>query len=95
MKKILLIIPLILLTGCSSKEKIFEESARKYYENHMRIIENIDEVTITLDDLQNASTEDEYDLKKLKKCEKSSKITFNLNKETKEITNKNIELKCK
>ena len=64
MKKILLIIPLILLTGCSSKEKIFEESARKYYENHMRITENIDEVTITLDDLQNASTEDEYEDRK-------------------------------
>ena len=95
MKKMLLIIPLILLTGCSNKEKIFEESAKKYYENHMKIIDNIDEVTITLEDLQNASTEDEYDLKSLKKCEKNSKITFYLNKDTKQITNKKLELKCK
>lgn len=95
MKKIILIIPLIILTGCSTKEKLFEESAQKYYENHMKIIDNIDEVTITLDDLQNASTEDEYDLKRLNKCEKNSKITFYLNKETKQIINKKLELKCK
>lgn len=95
MKKILLLISLIILTGCANKEKIFETSAQKYYENHMKIVSNIDEVTITLDDLQNASTEDEYDLKKLNKCEKNSKIIFHLNKETKQIINKDIELKCK
>jgi len=95
MKKILLIIALIIFTGCTNKEKIFETSAQKYYENHMKIVDNIDEVTITLDDLQNASAEDEYDLKKLKKCEKTSKIIFNIDKETKEIKNSTIELKCK
>ena len=95
MKKIVLLIPLIILTGCTNKEKIFEENARKYYENYMKIVENIDEVTITLEDLENASTEDGTDLKKLKKCEKNSKIIFNIDKNTKEITNKRIELKCK
>lgn len=95
MKKIVLLIPLIILTGCTNKEKIFEENARKYYENYMKVVENIDEVTITLDDLENASTEDGTDLTKLKKCEKNSKVIFNINKETKEITNKRIELKCK
>ena len=95
MKKIILIISLIVFTVCTSKENIFESSAQKYYENHMKIVDNIDEVTITLDDLQNASTEDEYDLKKLKKCEKTSKIVFDIDKETKEIKNSKIELKCK
>ena len=95
MKKIVLLIPLIILTGCTNKEKIFEENAKKYYENYMKVVENIDEVTITLEDLENASTEDETDLKKLKKCEKNSKIIFNIDKNTKEITNKRIELKCK
>ena len=95
MKKIFLIIPLILLTGCSNKEKAFEESARKYYGDYMKVVNNIDEVTITLEDLQNASTEEEYNLKSLKKCEKNSKIIFSIDKNTKEITNKRIKLKCK
>lgn len=94
MKKILILIPLLLLTACTNKEKLFENYAKTYYENHMKMINNVDSVTITLDDLKNASTEDEYDLTKLKKCKNNSKITFYLNKQTKQIENKKIELEC-
>ena len=94
MKKIIIILPILLLTACTNKEKIFEKYAKTYYENHMKMIDEIDSVTITLEDLKNASTEDEYDLKKLKKCKTTSKITFYLNKETKTIENKKIELEC-
>ena len=94
MKKIIILIPLLLLTGCANKEKIFEEYAKIYYENHMKMVNNIDSVTITLDDLKNASTQDEFDMNKLKKCKKDSKITFYLDKDTKEIKNEKKEIKC-
>ena len=95
MKKILLVIPLIILTGCSSKEKLFEDASRKYYENYMKVVNNVDEVTITLESLQAANIEEDYDLTKLKKCDKNSKVVFTIDKTTKEIKNKKIELKCK
>ena len=94
MKKIILLIPLILLTGCTNKEKIFETSAQTYYENHMKMVSNMDEATITLEDLENAQDEDGYDLKKLSKCDKQSKITFKIEKGTKNIQTTEIELKC-
>lgn len=94
MKKILLILPVLLITGCVSKSEVLETSAKVYYENHMKMINNIDSVTITLEDLRNAETEDEYDLSKLKKCKNTSKIIFYIDKETKEIKNKKIELDC-
>lgn len=97
MKKIIiLIIPILIITGCtSSKEKQFKKYAKEYYESYMKMINNVDEVTITLGDLKNASSEEEYNLNKLKKCETNSKITFEVDKETKEIKNEKIELKCK
>ena len=95
MKKIVLLIPLIILTGCSNKEKIFEDASRKYYDNYMKIVNNVDEVTITLENLEDANIEEDYNLKKLKKCDKSSKIIFTIDKDTKEITSKRLELKCK
>lgn len=95
MKKIIiLILPILLITGCANKEKLFEKYAKEYYENHMKMINNIDSVTITLQDLKNASTEDGYDLKALEKCASSSKITFNINKTTKEIENEKIDVEC-
>ena len=95
MKKLILLTSfLILITGCANKEKTFEKYAKEYYEKHMRIVNNVDEVTITLEDLKNASSEDDYNLDKFKKCDNQSKITFNLDKQTKEIKNKIIELNC-
>ena len=94
MKKIILLIPLLLLTGCTNKEKLFKQYAKEYYENHMKMVNNIDSVTITLDDLKNAETEDNYNLSKLKKCKNTSKITLYLDKNTKEIKNEKIELDC-
>lgn len=93
-KRIMLIIPLLILTGCTNKKNIFEKYARQYYENHMIMINNIDEITITLEDLKNISNEDGYNLKKIKKCQDTSKIIFTINKETKEIENTKIDLKC-
>ena len=97
MKKIIiLIIPLLIITGCeSSKNKQFKKYAKEYYETYMKTINNVDEVTITLGDLRNASSEGEYKLNKLKKCEANSKITFEVDKATKELKNEKIELKCK
>lgn len=94
MKKLLLIIPLIIITGCTNKEQVFKDYAKKYYENHMKMISNIDEVTITKEDVENASTEDDYDMKKIKKCDKNSKVIFYIDKETKEIKNEKIEINC-
>lgn len=96
MKKIfLLILPILLLSvGCvDKKEQLFREYGKQYYDKHMKMVNNIDMVTITLDDLRNASTEDEYDLEKLEKCEASSKIIFYLDEE-KNIENLKIELNC-
>lgn len=94
MKKKILVLSLLLLTACTSREKLFKEYAKTYYENHMKILENIDSATITLQDLKNASDEDGYDLSKLKKCKSNSKITFYINKQTKNIENEKIELNC-
>ncbi len=97
MKKVMvLLIPLMLLTvGCGNKkEEQFLNYAKMYYENHMKMIDNVDSVTITLDDLKSASAEDEYDLKRLDKCDISSKVTLYLDKSTKEIKSEKIDLKC-
>ena len=94
MKKIILLIPLLILTGCTNKEKLFKQYAKEYYENHMMMINDIDSVTISLDDLKNAETEDNYNLSKLKRCKNTSKIIFYLDKETKSIKNEKIELNC-
>ena len=95
MKKIIiLIIPVLLLCGCDSKEKIFSKYAKEYYESYMQMIDDVDSVVITLDDLKNASSEGEYNLDKLKKCENSSKITLYIEKETKVIKSEKIELNC-
>ena len=95
MKKLILLIPILILTGCTNKKEIFEEYAKIYYENHMKMTNNIDSVTIMLDDLKNAEIEDNFDLSKLKKCKNNSKIIFDIEKSTKEIKNTKIELECK
>jgi len=95
MKKIIiLLLPLLILTGCSNKEKIFKNYAKEYYENYMKMVNKVDNVTITLEDLYNIETDENYNLSKLKKCEKTSKIIFEIDKTTKEIKNTTIELKC-
>lgn len=93
MKKILLILSLLFITGCVNKEQVFEDYAKEYYDNHMKMVDNIDSATITLDDLRNASDEDGYDLSTLKKCKDTSKITFDLDN-LKSIKNIKIELDC-
>ncbi len=94
MKKLIILPILILAVGCTNKEKQFEEYAVKYYNNHMKMVNNVDEISITLEDLKNASTEDEYNLDKLNKCENNSKITLTIDKNTKEIIDKKIDIKC-
>ena len=96
MKKIIiLIIPVLFLIGCSNKkEALFSKYAKEYYESYMKMVDNVDYAIVTLDDLYNASTEADYDLSSLKKCDKSSKITFSIEKSTKLIKNEKIELKC-
>lgn len=97
MKKIItLALPILLLTvGCTNKEQVFEDYANTYYENHMKMVNNTDEVTITIDDLKSASDYDEYNLKSLEKCDTTSKIIFTIDNTTKEIVGKKLDLKCK
>lgn len=93
MKKILLILPLLFITGCVNKEQVFEDYAKEYYENHMKMVNNIDSATITLEDLRSASDEDGYDLSVLKKCKDTSKVMFDLD-DLKSIKTIKIELDC-
>ncbi|MBP3920606.1 MAG: hypothetical protein J6D28_03475 [Bacilli bacterium] len=89
MKKIIIITFILLITGCSSKEKQFKQLATKYYNDHMSMINNVDQVTITLSDLEKSN---EYDLKKFKKCDKNSWVIFDISE--KNIKNAKISLKC-
>jgi len=94
MKKILILISIILLSGCDSKEnkkQIMEEYAKTYYNNHMVMI-LADKVVITKDMLVEASDEDGYDMSKLEGCSNSSKIIFEI--ENRQIKNIEYNLEC-
>ena len=95
MKKILICFMfLVLFTGCSNKEKTFEKYATTYYNNHMRMVDSVNSVSITLEDLRNASDEDGYDLKSLSKCDSQSSVTFNIDSSSKDIVDGEINLNC-
>lgn len=94
MKKLILIIPLLILTGCTNKEKLFKEYSKNYYEKYMKMINSVESVTITLSDLKKVELENKYDLSKLKNCKNTSKITLYIDKETKNIKNEEIEINC-
>lgn len=85
---------LAFFTGCSNREATFEKYAITYYNNHMRMVENINSVTITLDDLRNASDEDGYNLKSFSKCDSQSNIVFNIDSSSKDIVSRKINLNC-
>ena len=94
MKKILILISIVLLSGCGSKEnkeKIMEEYAKTYYNNYMVMI-SADKVAITKDMLIEAADEDGYDMKKLEGCSNSSKIIFEI--ENRQIKNTEYNLEC-
>lgn len=94
MKKLILIIPILILTGCTNKEKLFKEYSKNYYEKYMKMINSVESVTITLSDLKKVELENKYDLSKLKNCKNTSKITLYIDKETKNIKNEEIEINC-
>lgn len=95
MKKILFLIPIILISGCNSstkKEDIMLEYAKTYYTNHMIMI-TADNVSITKEMLSIASDEDGYDMSKLDDCSNSSNVVFTI--EDREIKDVKYNLDCK
>lgn len=93
MKKVIGLMSVLFLVGCGNKEMMFSRYARDYYESYMRD-SNDDFIVITLDDLYDSSIESDYDLDMFKKCDRTSKITFFLDKSTNLIKNEKIELNC-
>lgn len=94
MKKLLVFAVIALLAGCGNKqdkEKIMDEYAKTYYNNHMIMIAS-DEVVITKEMLLEASDEDDYDMSKLEGCSNSSKVIFEI--EDRQIKNTEYILEC-
>ncbi len=86
---VLLVILLIPVVGCGKKgfskeEKIMKEYATDYYEKYMSLIklESYD-IDISMLEQTNQLKETNYDLDKLKKCQKDSYVTIKVEKEEK------------
>lgn len=103
MKKILFVAVVTLtffITGCGNNEKkyekLMEEYGKDYFEKYMPI-QGFNEVEITISMLKNANENgnENYDLKKLEKCDDTTKVKFTLNPETNEIKDSSFELNCK
>lgn len=97
-KKIMLSLVCLLLvcTGCSSKEeKTMKKYATDYYNNYMKGID-MDSYIISIDMLENANDKAgaKYDLTKLKKCSKESKVTISFDDKDK-IEKINYDMDCK
>ncbi|MCM1371040.1 MAG: hypothetical protein NC181_04025 [Clostridium sp.] len=94
MKKILFLIPLVILSGCNSSnknEEVMLEYAKTYYTNHMVMIGS-DTVSITKQMLEDASIIDNYDMSKLSSCKGDSKVIFSI--ENGKIENVEYNLNC-
>ncbi|MFA5603625.1 MAG: hypothetical protein WDA12_02065 [Bacilli bacterium] len=105
MKKIFTLIILICVftvTGCSlvrSKtlkyQEVIEDYGRDYYEKYQKGISTLNSFEVTIELLKNANAQgSNYDLTKLDKCSDSSKISFTINEDTKEIQTVNFEMNC-
>lgn len=105
MKKIFALIILIcvfVVTGCNlfgSKtlkyQETMEEYGRDYYEKYQKGISTLNSFEVTIELLKNANAQgSNYDLTKLDKCSDSSKISFTINEDTKEIKTVNFEMDC-
>lgn len=101
MKKtiIILFLSMILLSGCNDKEEVYKnllkEHSKVYYEKYMIGVGNQTQAEITIEMLKNANKYDgKFDLSGLSKCDDSTNVVLNLNKE-KQIIDYNFNLKCK
>ena len=75
------IIFVLLNSEKQTKEQIFKDATKEYYEKHMSGIKNIDEVEITLGMLKKAN---ESDISKIAKCDANkSSVTYTVKPELK------------
>ena len=97
MKKIIILLVAILLTGCSNEKKQQEQldkAGRQYYEKYMSALKGIDEAEISLGMLNKVNDEkkEEYKLNALKNCKDTTQVVFTI-KDCK-IDSAKYELKC-
>lgn len=103
MKKLMLFsLALVSLTvvGCGKKINYEEEMktvATAHYEKYMKGVTGVDAHTVTLKVLRDTNKQGvtKYDLKKLEKCEDDSSVTLVLDKDKKEISKYEYNMKCK
>ena len=108
MKKLIFISLIILtffITGCgNNKEKrlakyqsIMEEYSKDYFENYFKDIVGLDVLEISINMLENANkvANANYDLSKLKDCDKSSTIMLFLSNNGNNIKRYQYNLNCK
>ncbi len=99
----LLLIAVLIVTGCSFGDKkmekyqnVLEEYGRDYYEKYQKSIINIPSFEISIENLKNANEQGEnYNLDKLSNCNDVSKVTFDVNEESREIEKVTFEMNCK
>lgn len=97
MKKLFLILIILILVGCNNNkyEKTMEEYSQTFYNLHIKGQKRNQIVTISIADLKEANevVGDDYDLKKLKKCQDDSYVELEID-ENFEIKNIKYNLKC-
>ncbi len=98
MKKLLILLLPILITGCNDEQKTYEEDfkqlANQYYEEFLSSNEQIKEYTISLKTLKDMNDNNKYNLETLNNCDEESTIAFTIEPETKTIIEYNFNLKC-
>ena len=83
MKKIIILLVAILLTGCSNEKKQQEQhdkAGRQKYEKYMSALKGIDEAEISLGMLNKVNDEkkEEYKLNALKNCKDTTQVVFTI-----------------
>lgn len=102
MKKfIIVILSLILLTACTTKEEkrreIMREYAKDYYENFMIGVDGQTINTVSIESLKiaNEKAGKNYDLTELEDCDESSYVNVVVTKEDRKIKKYEYYLNCK
>lgn len=98
MKRVIVIVNIILLVGCSLKEnqyeKIMKEYANTYYDLHKKGTVNLEKTEISIKDLRkgNEYAGDSFDLEKLSKCSEESYVELII--EGNEIKEYKFHMEC-
>ncbi|MEG2322484.1 MAG: hypothetical protein RSB71_03285 [Bacilli bacterium] len=105
MKKVLLgsilLGSIFLMVGCGNKttkyEKVMQEYATTFYNLHQKGTEGLTNPTVSIKQLKEAVSQvkDDFDMKKLDKCEDESYVEIILQDGSKEIKEYKFYMKCK